>query len=1007
MKSFFSAIIPLVFWSWNICFLSLAYLGILPFIGLALLLATFEGSVPLDLSLTIGCLILVPTVSCFLAITRFWQQPRKLLALFYGVEAPLFILCLVRLFLVREFTPAGSLVVGTVFLAVAAFAYHLFFGSLAVEQAPSGVMGERGRVGFGDGINSGIDQGRNDRIVSPLANQATHQEINSGVSQEFNRNTVKVGKLQLPREPLAWVQLGSHSLMSLVGLYAATILLFYALPLGFSGVVYLLLFTWVADLWAIISASPITIIWQLSIFLMLIAFSSTLFVIMPSVYGFLYAYTGWLGWKDFEKGYGRNKARLGAIATLTAWSILFFTLQQQPQIKAFSLLENPGGNEGDRQELVKKSDTIRQGLLNSYLLSYRYLSTVDENNHIAALHKSVFNLPDETANLIQAAYNQLLTPFLYQGDRADMEKAEKLYGQFFDTSIQKAEAPLISKAIESTWNRDEAKAGLLNINQQKVWLQKQEVKVTEQGDWAEVELYEMYENQTPDLQEVYYSFSLPESAVITGLWLGDTDDRAKRFPYQVSPRGAAQQVYNDQVQAQVDPALLEQVGTRQYRLRAFPIPAKRLRIDPNPANPTPTHMHLWLTYKVMQQPQGWALPDLGEKRNVYWNWSSQRTINGKSINKFSAGDDWLPAFVEATKPFNLQPHQVTFPKGEVISAQPFAAGDYVLPQGQRFAVIIDTSRSMTAQKQALAKTWDWLNQNIAKNNEIHLYLTGTLGAEPRRIADLKSFDLQQLTYFGSLQFPEMLQQFSQLQGDTIYDAVLLLTDDGSYDLAQDEVKLPAIKAPLWMVHLAGLPPAYDDVTLKAVQDSGGGVSTNAQEVIQRIATTGQFNKLNKSDKSLVSLVDGYGWYRSGKPNPPVSNTANSQPQVPTNLSQDFAPLAARQLALALSQETKGRDIQGSELLAKLDGIQALAKQYGIVTPYSSMIVLVNDQQREALKQAESRVDRFDREVETGAENLTQPNNPFAVEPVPEPKVFIFISLGAVALMWWYRRRSVV
>ncbi|NJL91295.1 MAG: TIGR02921 family PEP-CTERM protein [Coleofasciculaceae cyanobacterium SM2_1_6] len=766
-----------------------------------------------------------------------------------------------------------------------------------------------------------------------------------------------------------------------------------------------------------ISYNPLDIFWQLGISLLLLIFSSTLFVIMPSVYGFLYAYTGWLGWQDFVRGYGKNKARLGAIATLTGWLIIYFTLQRQPQLQAFNLLENSGVNDGDRQALVNKSDTIRQGLLNSYLLSYRYLSTAAENNHIAALHKNVFNLPDETANLIQAVYNQLLTPFLYQGDRADVEKAEKLYGQFFDTSIQKAEAPLISKAIESTWNREEAKAGLLNINQQKVWLQKQEVKVTEQGDWAEVELYEMYENQTPNLQEVYYSFSLPESAVITGLWLGDTDDRAKRFLYQVSPRGAAQQVYNDQVQAQVDPALLEQVGPRQYRLRAFPIPAKllsrNLNSTENPANPAPTHMHLWLTYKVMQQTQGWALPDLGEKRNIYWTGFSQRKINGKSISS----NDWLPAFVEATKPFNLQPHQVTFPQGEMISVQPLAAADYVLPQGQRFAVIIDTSRSMAAQKQTLGKTWDWFNQNIAKNNEIHLYLTGTLGAEPRRIADLKSFDPQQLTYFGSLQFPEMLQQFSQLQGDTIYDAVLLLTDDGSYDLAQDEVTLPPIEAPLWMVHLAGLPPAYDDVTLKAVQDSGGGVSTNAQEVLQRLATTSKLSKLNNPDKSLVSLVDGYGWYRwrslssgeSSAANPLVNNSPDPRPQgvsTPSQDSQDFAPLAARQLALALSQETKGRDIQGSELLAQLDGIQALAKQYGIVTPYSSMIVLVNDQQRQALKEAEARVDRFDREVETGTENLTQPNNPFAVEPVPEPKLFIMISLGAVALMWWYRRRSV-
>ena len=756
---------------------------------------------------------------------------------------------------------------------------------------------------------------------------------------------------------------------------------------------------------------------------------------MPSVYGFLYIQTGRSGWQDFVKGYGKNKGRIGAIATLTAWIVIFLTLQQQPQLKAFSLLEKSTINPSDRQELVKQTDTIRQGLLNSYLSSYRYLST-QENNHIAVMYGDVFHLPKEINSFLQAAYNQIMTTFLYQGNPKDSDKAEKLYGQFFDSNIQKAEVPTISNAVQATWNRGEAKAGLLNVNQQKVWLKKQTVNITEQGDWGEVELYEMYENQTPNLQEVFYSFSLPESAVVTGLWLGDTDDRAKRFSYQVSPRGAAQQVYNEQVQERVDPALLEQVGTRQYRLRAFPIPAKSLRRDLNLNNPntppSPTHMHLWLTYRVMQQPQGWAMPDLGEKRNIYWNRLSDRTINGKS----SSGDNWFPGFVAATKPFSPQAHRVEFTNGDMVEAKPFAPKDYVLPQKQRFAVIMDTSRSMEQQSQALTKNWDWLKGAIGKNNEIHLYLTGTWGAEPRRIADIQNFDLKQLSYFGSLQFPQMLQQFSQLQGDTIYDAVLLLTDDGSYDLAKDAVSVLTMKAPLWMVHLAGLPPAYDDMTLKAIQESGGGVSTDAQEVMQRLATSA------KLGKSLVSLVDGYGWYRwrslsfgesSNAPNPPTtpsptasqpnpnslpsnpnpavlpasptsSNPASNQPIAVKGSkdSQDFAPLAVRQLALALSQETKGQDIKGKELLAKLDGIHALAKQYGIVTPYSSMIVLVNDQQREALKKAEAAGDRFDREVETGSESLTKPGDPFSVPAVPAPQLFIFFSMGALGLMLWYR-----
>ena len=37
------------------------------------------------------------------------------------------------------------------------------------------------------------------------------------------------------------------------------------------------------------------------------------------------------------------------------------------------------------------------------------------------------------------------------------------------------------------------------------------------GDTIELELHEVYENQTANQQEVVYYFSLPESAVITGL----------------------------------------------------------------------------------------------------------------------------------------------------------------------------------------------------------------------------------------------------------------------------------------------------------------------------------------------------------------------------------------------------------------------------------------------------------------------------------------------------------
>jgi putative PEP-CTERM system integral membrane protein len=452
---------------------------------------------------------------------------------------------------------------------------------------------------------------------------------------------------------------------------------------------------------------------------------------------------------------------------------------------------------------------------------------------------------------LQNSYNFLMSPFLYQGSSADVKKAEKLYGEFFDTELQKGDTEAVKHAVQSTSNREEAKAGLLNVNQEKVWLQSQEVTVKENGDWADVQLYEVYKNQTPNLQEVFYYFSLPESAAVTGVWLGDTGDLNKRFVFTVSPRGAAQQVYNQQVRERVDPALLEQIGPKQYRLRAFPIPAKREFTQTE----GPTEMHLWLTYKVMRQPQGWAMPVLAEKRNIFWNQNTRRTIAGKEV-KYSgkeARETWLPPFLPAVAQQPLTAQQAVLPGGNIISAKPLADANYSLPQGKKLAVILDTSRSMAAQKKEVKETFEWLKANAAGKNAVDLYVASAAGMPPKFVEDVRNFDAAKVTFYGTIQLKDMLQQFAQLRGDKSYDTVFLVSDRHSYELSDDRKPKVSISAPLWTVHLGGLPPGYDDATLKAIQDSGGGVATDMKEAMQRVATTAA------SGKSTVSVVDGYAW----------------------------------------------------------------------------------------------------------------------------------------------------
>ena len=74
-----------------------------------------------------------------------------------------------------------------------------------------------------------------------------------------------------------------------------------------------------------------------------------------------------------------------------------------------------------------------------------------------------------------------------------------------------------------------------------------------------------------------------------------------------------------------------------------------------------------------------------------------------------------------------------------------------------------------------------------------------------------------------------------------------------------------------------------------------------------------------------------------------------------------------------------------------------------------MIVLVNDQQRAQLKAAEAKSDRFEREVETGVEQLETPFNPFEtgeVSGVPEPDIWILLGIVSLGLFLVLHRQKV-
>ncbi|MEW5957395.1 MAG: TIGR02921 family PEP-CTERM protein, partial [Chloroflexota bacterium] len=814
---------------------------------------------------------------------------------------------------------------------------------------------------------------------------------------------------------LAYLRLAGLTLLLLAGLYASLWLAFYAVPLGvhlgrividFLG--HLPRF-W-RDLWeTILALNWREIQWGWVPFAVLgsilMGYTATLVVVMPAAVLILYSRAWQRALNTVSSSYNRAWAwGLSALVVIAA-VVIFILSGRQPQQRAFALLDRPPATPAAAEDLLAQQEAIRAGLLNAYLSPFRYFSAVGEVRHVREMYRSGLKLSDQGAAQVQQLYETVARPVLYapvnpvqpadtnrwenRAQREESRQAAELYQNFFDRPIIEAEREAVVRAARSTWSIDQARTAWQAVDDREVHLVRQEVTLNELGDWAEIELYEVYQNQTGQRQEVVYYFNLPESAVITGLWLGNSADRAERFAYRVSPRGAAQALYRNEVNYFRDPALVEQIGPRQYRLRAFPVEPLNMRRDESGRHSTleaGPPLHLWLTYRALAGGGAWPLPQLAEKRNVYWDAASTRLVNGQPM---PADDEtWLPASIPATSPREAVAHRVNFPGGTSVLLEPVVAADLPQPPANLvLAVVLDRSRSMAGHVAAVKAALGRLSELAGTGATVDVYLTSSKfrGEEPARVT-LAELDVDHILYYGGQNAAELLAQFDALQQGENYDAVLVLTDDSGYEVGSDEVDVPVPVAPVWLVHLAGdLPLGYDDDTLAAIQSSGGGVAGSVEEALTRLAVRLEAG----SDEAAPDVIDGYVW--TNEPTQAVKSGPQAVVHPPTD---DFAAFAARRLILAEMQRRRGQ----LDRLETLDELHAIAVEHGVVTPYSSMIVLVNSEQQRLLNKLEADKDRFQREYEEVGE--TQEADPFAVTGVPEPEEWLLIGLASGMLGWY-------
>jgi putative PEP-CTERM system integral membrane protein len=949
-----------LFWSWNLIFLAFLTLGFAPRILPELIIAVRTSVIPTQFLFYALVLSLVPLSAVILGLTGLRRHPGRLLAFGYVVEGPLMLMLVVRFFLIRQATPGVVIVMAIAALGMAAFLW---------------------------------------RMLDPRVERRSRS--------------------------LGWMQLAGLTLMLLTALYASIWISFYALPIAVEGLIRLYgilvdLPRFFRDITNILrdlfTGNLLWLPFSLLGFLLLI-YTATLFVLTPLAVPLL-SLRAWLqSWRSMRGRWGWKSTAGLVVGTVLVTGILFTAANRQPQSQAFQLLREPPATSEQAAALLKQEQAIRSGLLNAYLSPFRYISAMGEVVHIREIYQHTFKLDPEKAFAVQRMYESVASPLLYKpvlangngfwrDNRALVDEpleAARLYQAFFDQPIADAERNTIVRAVRSTWSFEQANAAWQAVDDREVYLQRQEINLNEHGDWADVEVFEVYQNQTANLQEVIYYFNLPESAAMTGVWLGESPDRTKRFEFQVAPRGAAQEVYRNEIVRGIDPALLEQIGPRQYRLRIFPIPPVRMGRDESGVFRSMEEappMYLWFSYRTMAVDNAWPLPRLAEKRNIFWDSQTVRLVNEASISP--DGDGWMPESLEASEIITHQIHQFDFPEGLSVLAVPIEQAELpVLPKDLRLAVVLDRSRSMKAYAAEVQAALSRLNQVATRGSEIYLTSSQFRGEEPE-IVQLGELTASDVLYFGGQNPAELLEQFSHLSSGREYDAVIVLTDGSPYELGLGKFNLPVPSAPVWMVHLSSaIPLGYDDGTLEAIQASGGGMVVDVEVALQRLAVDLERRSGSELKAAMVQdVLDGYVW--TVLPSEQISTIQPAADGMPQAIdSPGFKAIAARRLILAEMQRYQ-RDIRE---LDTLDSIHNLAKEHNIVTPYSSMIVLVNFEQRQMLERLEQMDDRFEREYEGVGNTLPPVQGPLS--GVPEPHEWLLLGLAAVFLLYYMRSKHLI
>jgi putative PEP-CTERM system integral membrane protein len=585
------------------------------------------------------------------------------------------------------------------------------------------------------------------------------------------------------------------------------------------------------------------------------------------------------------------------------------------------------------EEVIKNYSKYRMG----YWMS-------KNDNTLANGYEEVFDA-EILGQSLQEVFIKVAYPLVYQGKDQNYYQIDSQFQYIFGRSVFETKTVIPATADKS-----------VRLSYRKV-----NMTTDKTGLAAAISIEEEYENRTKTQQEVIYEFSLPTGSVVTELNLGPDLE----FPGVISPKGAAQRTYEAQLQVRRDPALLEQVGPDQYRLRVFPIPSSS---DFNTLKGRLQKVQF--AYVTPITKDGFGLPNYYKMNNLLVNNSTPYllTKNNGGTEKLKDGSKYIEWETMSEICKNNRSSEYSNSQFSAILSTNIKFGcvsdDEVLKaiDGMKIGIFYDVS---TANKDS--KTIDEI-QKLSGGNNFLTRNTVDFYKYNQKLSDriiLDSNNLAKLSdtkFFGKSSIFSAATNFSEQ-----YDLIIIATSNkADMSSAMNYPFRPNDR--VYIIQDGQVPSYHSKLSTYLLQGNGGTVPT-LSDALRDVAT--KDNLRGDSKQVLATTIGRYltaevaGISSAAE----LLNLAIKPASGSANIDAALVNEAMFKVRLAAAETDMTNDIN------VMDKFNVFAKEAGIVTPFSSYISLVNEQQRQQLEQFEESYNRYQEQAIT-----TNNNNARLVTP---------------------------